>query len=288
MKTFCVSRVVLTVVASALILIAALLIIVASNEAIISDKSMELKPLIMVIYAFLFVFVAVWLFVKAFSDSKKQSAVFGVSCATVGLGSEFYGIYSDKISTGAFGITGALLIITAVSFAIVSLYKSKNKRICTCIEAVAAFVGLALTIGAVLLLGKEHIAKEAWVLLLIPACILLISTVLIVKRRFLKKDKEVLKSLYLGLLTVAILAYSVAFSAALSCTQNYIVALKLPTAIIASGFVDGDTPVHFDFAGEKAYISTKETTKRGKHVKNYFCDVNNFSEFPIEKAQSGS
>ena len=83
MKTFCVSRVVLTVVSSALILIAALLIIVASNEAIISDKSMELKPLIMVIYAFLFVFVAVWLFVKAFSDSKKHSAVFGVSCVTV-------------------------------------------------------------------------------------------------------------------------------------------------------------------------------------------------------------
>ena len=288
MKTFCVSRVVLTVVASALILLSALLIIVASNEAIISDKSMELKPLIMVIYAFLFVFVAVWLFVKAFSDSKKHSAVFGASCAIVGFGSEFYGIYSDKISTGAFGITGALLIITAVSFALVALYKSKNKRICTCIEAVAAFVSLALTIGAVLLLGKEHIAKEAWVLLLIPACLFLISAILIVKRRFLKKDKKVLKSLFLGLLTVAILAYSFAFSAALSCTQNYIVALKLPTALIASAFVDGDTPVHFDFAGEKAYISTKETTKRGKHVKNYFCDVNNFSEFPIEKAQSGS
>ncbi len=284
MKSFNVPKIVLTIVAVVFILTAALLITVASNDAVGYEETMGLKPLIMVVYSFLCVSMAIWLFVKAFSESKKRSVAFGVSCAVIGLASEFYGIYSDKISTGPFGITGALLTITALAFAIITLYKAQNKIICTCIEAMLIVINLAFTIGAVMLLSKEHIVKEAWVLLLIPLAVLFIGVALCVKRKVPKANKKLFKAVVLGLLAVAILSYSVAFGVALTCTQNYIVALKLPTAFITSAYIDGDVLVHTDFAGEEAFVSTKETAKEGKKQNKYFCDIINFSEFPAEKS----
>ena len=284
MKSYNVSKIVLPVVAGILILLAALLIIVASNDAIVSEKIIATKPLIMVIYSFLCVSIAIWLFVKAFSENKHLSIVFGALCAVTGLASELYGIYSDKISTGPFGIAGALLIITALSFAVVTLYKLQNKIICTCIESLFILIGIALTLGAIMLLGKEHVVNEAWILLFIPLGLLFIGIFLSIKRNIQKMNKKLFKVIVIGLFSVVLLSYSVAYSVALTCTQNYLVALKLPTALITSAYVDSDTLVHIDFAGEKAFVSTKETTKSGKHQNQYFCDIKNFSEFPAEKS----
>ena len=284
MKSYNVSKIVLSAVACILILLAALLMILASNAAIDSDKIIAAKPLIMVIYSFLCVSIATWLFVKAFSESKHFSIVFGVLCAVTGLASEFYGIYSDKISTGPFGITGALLIITALSFAVVTLYKLQNKIICVCIESLFIVIGIAFTIGAIILLGKEHIVNEAWILLFIPLGLLFLGISLCVKRNIKKVNKKLFKAIVIVLLAVVLLSYSAAYSAALTCTQNYLMALKLPAALITSAYVDGDTPVHIDFTGKKAFVSIKETTKPGSHLDKYFCDINNFSELYAEKS----
>ncbi len=288
MKSFKASKTVFTIVAAALITLSALLIVVASNTADVSDGIIEFKVLIWVVIAFSMVSAGVWILVKAYSDSKKACGIFCGSCAAIGLASEFFGIYSDKISTGVFGILGALLLIIALSFGIAVAYRSKNKRVCACIEAIAIIISLAFTVGAILLLGKEHISNEAWVLLLMAVFFLGFSIVTAVKRHAGDRWQKALKTFAIVLLAAALLSYGVAFSVALTCTNNYIIALKLPGALVVSALVDGDVLVHTDFTGEKAYISVKELSEEHKHSSKlwdrYFCDLNNFCEFPLEKA----
>lgn len=283
MKTFKVSKMLSTVIAGVLVLLATALLIFASNRAMASYYDIPVKALILSLFAFFAIAVAVWLFLKIFYGSKKGSAWFFGACFTVGIASESYGIYSDKISTGIFGVFGALLIITAMVFGIISLYKSQNKVVCAVIEVVTVVVGLALSLGAFILLTKDGITKTAWILLVFPICILLIALAIAAKR-LISKSGRVLKAVILILAVVALISYSAAFGSALTCTYNYVTALKLPTALITSAYTDGDLLFHCDFIGEKAYVSTGEVGNHtSKLTHSYFSDKNNFSEYPAEK-----
>lgn len=283
MKTFKVSKMFTAIIAGFLVLFATVLMIFASNFAMSSYYDIPINPLIMALFSFLSIAVAVWLILKIFAYSKKGSVWFFAACLLTGIACETYGIYSDKISTGIFGVFGALLIITAIVFGLISLYKSKNKVICAVIEAVTGAVGLALTVGAFILLTKDGIAKTAWILLVFPICILLIALAIAAKR-LIPKSGRVLKAVILILAVVALISYSAAFGSALTCTYNYVTALKLPTALITSAYTDGDILFHCDFIGEKAYISTGEVGNHtSKLTHSYFSDKGNFSEYPAEK-----
>lgn len=283
MKTFKVSKMFAAIIAGFLVLFAAGLMIFASNFAMSSYYDIPINPLIMALFSFLAIAVAVWLILKIFAYSKKSFAWFFAACLLTGIACETYGIYSDKISTGIFGIFGALLTITALVFGLISLYKSKNKVICAVIEAVTGAVGLFLTIGAFILLTKHGITKSAWILPVFPICILLIALTSTAKR-LLSKSGRVLKAVTLLLAVVALISYSAAFSTALTCTYNYVTALKLPTALITSVYTDGDILFHCDFIGEKAYISADEVGDHAsKLTHSYFSNKINFSEYPAEK-----
>lgn len=283
MKTFKVSKMFAAIIAGFLVLFATVLMIFASNFAMSSYYAIPINPLIMALFSFFAIAVAVWLILKIFAYSKKGSACFFVACLLTGIACETYGIYSDKISTGIFGIFGALLIITALVFGLISLYKSKNNVICAVIEAATGAVGLFLTVGAFILLTKDGITKSAWILLVFPICILLIALAIAAKR-LIPKLGRALKAVTAFLAVAALISYSAAYSSALTCTYNYVTALKLPTALITSAYTDVDILFHRDFIGEKAYISTDEVGNHtSKLTHSYFSDKSNFSEYPAEK-----
>lgn len=283
MKTFKVSKTLSSVIAGFLVLLATALMIFASNCAMASYYDVPVKSLILSFFAFLAVAVSVWLLLKIFDGSKKGSALFFAACFAFGIASESYGIYSDKISTGVFGALGALHIIVALLFGVFTLYKSNNKVICVVIEAALGIIGLVLTIGAAILLTKDNITKSAWVLFVFPVCILFTALTAAIKR-FLHKSGRAFKTVTLLLAVVALISYSAAFSAALTCTYNYVTAMKMPTALICSAYTDGDILFHLDYIGERAYISTDEVESHTLKLSNrYFCKTYNFGEYPSEK-----
>lgn len=132
MKTFKVSKMFAAIIAGFLVLFATVLMIFASNFAMSSYYDIPINPLIMALFSFFAIAVAVWLVLKIFAYSKKGSALFFAACLLTGIASESYGIYSDKISTGVFGIFGTLLIITALVFGVFSLYRSKKQSYVRC------------------------------------------------------------------------------------------------------------------------------------------------------------
>lgn len=289
MKNFEIPKQIAVAFSAMLLFASALLVILASNEAYssYSHRPIDIRTLIITLYAAVCLGTSVWLAFKAFSENKKLSVLCIVIAVVCAIGCIAFGVSADAISTGPFGIGGCMLLLAALVYAVAFLYKHGCNKLCTAMEITFLIINLVLFVGSVILLTKETILPQAAVLTVMTLAFSLSAASALVYR-FIKKSKDfwIKKCISLFLL-IGLVAYTVAFSAALCCTQIYTAAFKMPTALIASAIIDDEVTVHKNFAGESAALGIREIYKadaaRGamnhKRAGKYFTSVYNYAMY---------